>query len=171
MTHRKLLVLVRHAKAESQGPSDHERTLSTRGREDSAALGEYLREKGLEPDHAVVSTATRAQETWSGLAAAAAPDLVPQLDAAVYTGSADVALEALQVVPEDADVVVFVGHNPTVASLAHGLEDGDGDPEATQAMLEGFPPGSTAVLELPGRWVELGPESCRLVDFRPGHPH
>ena len=46
-------------------------------------------------------------------------------------------------------MVMFVGHNPTAASLAHLLDDGDPDPDAFRAMSAGFPPAALAVLEVP----------------------
>ena len=36
-------------------------------------------------------------------------------------------------------MVLFVGHNPTAASLAHLLDDGDAEPEAFREMSTGFP--------------------------------
>ena len=40
--------------------------------------------------------------------------------------------------------------------------------EALHSMLHGFPAASIAIFEVDVPWEELGPESARLVDFRPG---
>ena len=89
-------------------------------------------------------------------------------DDAVYSGSTDVVLEALRVVPDAAKVVVFVGHQPTVGHIAHMLDDGEGDHEALHSMLHGFPTASMAVFDVEVPWDELGDETGRLVDFRAG---
>lgn len=156
---------MRHAKAEPFAATDHERLLTDRGRRCAAAAGLHLAATSNVPDHVVVSSAARAMATWEAVATAAGAAVEPQVDGAVYTGSPDVVLEALRSVPEDAEVVMFVGHNPTVAYLAHMLDDGHGDPEAVRQMLQGYPAGALAVLEVDGPWSDLRAESGRLVDF------
>ena len=51
--------------------------------------------------------------------------------------------------------MVFVGHNPTTAYLAHLLDDGTPDPDAFRAMSEGFPAAALAVLEVHVDWADL----------------
>ena len=160
--------MIRHAKAESFAPSDHARALTERGVREAVALGAYLREHDLVPDHAVVSSSARTLATWAAVAEQTGSMVEPVLDDAVYTGSPDVVLEALRAVPEDTAVLAFVGHNPTVGYVAHLVDDGHGDADAVVGLLQGFPPGSVAVFEVDGPWSELGPESGRLVGFRPG---
>lgn len=165
MTERRRLVVMRHAKAEPYASTDHARRLTDRGRAQARAAGEWLRELGLAPDHAIVSTAERTVMTWSELAAATGSQVGPQLDAAVYSGGVDVLLEAIQTAPEHASTLIFIGHNPSAAYLVHLLDDGEGDPEAVGGMLRGFPPGALVVFEVPGCWSELSPESARVVGF------
>lgn len=167
---RRTLLLVRHAKAEPFGHSDHSRRLTARGREDAAAAGEYLRAHAVVPDHVVVSTADRARDTWLAVEETLGSGARPVEDGAVYSGGTDAVLEALRVVPPDAEVVAFVGHQPTVGDLAHLLDDGMADHAALHRMLHGFPSCSVAVFEIAGEWADLGPETGRLVDFRTGRP-
>lgn len=156
---------MRHAKAEPFASTDHLRRLTDRGTAAARDTGSRLRELGLLPDVAVVSSAVRTRETWGALAETAGIDCEPRYDDALVTGSPDVALEALRTVPEDADTVMFLGHNPTAAYLCHLLDDGDGDPSAVSGMLQGFPPGAVAVLEVGVKWADLGPETGRVVEF------
>ena len=166
MTRR--LVLVRHAKAEPFAASDRARELTDRGRREAEAAGSYLREQGIVPDHAVVSSSLRTRGTWDAMEQALGSAAEVVYDDAVYSGSTDVVLEALRVVPDAAKVVVFVGHQPTVGHIAHMLDDGEGDHEALHSMLHGFPTASIAVFDVEVPWDELGDETGRLVDFRPG---
>jgi phosphohistidine phosphatase len=156
---------MRHAKAEPFAATDHERRLTERGRASAAAAGRHLADVSVVPDHAVVSSAVRAVETWDAVAEGAGAQLEPAVDGAVYNGSPHVVLEALQMVPEDAETVIFVGHNPTAAYVAHTLDDGDGDPVALTRLLQGFPPGALTVFEVQVPWSGLGPETGRVVDF------
>lgn len=61
------LMLLRHAKTERAAPGerDRDRKLTKRGRADAGTIGAYMARHGLVPDLALVSPATRAQETWN----------------------------------------------------------------------------------------------------------
>ncbi|HEU4513989.1 MAG TPA: histidine phosphatase family protein [Nocardioidaceae bacterium] len=166
MTRR--LVLVRHAKAEPFASSDRARELTDRGRREAEAAGRYLREQGIVADLAVVSSSVRTRDTWQAMEQALESEAEVVYDDAVYSGSTDVVLEALRVVPDWAKTVVFVGHQPTVGHVAHMLDDGEGDHAALHSMLHGFPTASMAVFDVEVPWLELGDETGRLVDFRPG---
>ena len=64
--------------------------------------------------------------------------------------------------------MLYVGHNPTAASLAHLLDDGDPDPDAFRAMSAGFPTAALAVLEVPVPWAELAAATGHLIAFHVG---
>ena len=72
-------------------------------------------------------------------------------------------MEILRGAPEDAGVLVLVGHNPTVSSLALLLDDGDPDPAALRALSSGLPTGGAAVFEVAVPWSDLDVGSGRLV--------
>ncbi len=166
MTDRRRLIVMRHAKAEPFAPSDHARHLTERGLVSARDVGEHLRERQLLPEYVLVSSATRTRETWSALAEridASATEV--SFDDALFTGSADVVVEALQTTPPEMSTVMFVGHNPTAAYLCHHLDDGEGDPAAVSELLQGFPPAAVAVLEVGVPWAELGAETGRLVAY------
>ena len=142
---------------------------ANRTRDSALDAGRYLRASGLVPDYALVSSALRTRETWTAVAeAAGATGAQVSYDDAVFTGSPDVALEALRGIPAEFSTVVFVGHNPTAAYLCHLLDDGEGDPSAVSGLLQGFPPAALAVLELHVAWADLAAESGRLVGYHVG---
>lgn len=159
------LVVMRHAKAEPYASTDHVRRLTERGRTDARAAGRYLAGAGLVPDHALVSDAVRTRMTWEAVSGELGCGDVAHLDRTVYGGGLDAILEALSVVPAGSRTVVVVGHNPTAAHLCHTLDDGRGDPDAVNGLLQGFPTAALAVFEVEVAWSDLGPEAGRLVDF------
>ncbi len=61
--------------------------------------------------------------------------------------------------------MIFVGHNPTAASMVHVLDDGSPDPQAFRTLARGFPPAALAVLEVTVPWSELGPATGHLAAF------
>jgi phosphohistidine phosphatase len=165
---RRLLVIMRHGKAESFAPEDHRRRLTERVAREAHAAGRWLAAEGLVPTHAFVSSAVRTQETWADLVAATGAEIEPVLSDAIYTAGPDSALDILRGTPDDAEVVLYVGHNPTAASLAHVLDDGDPDQEAFRTMTAGFPTSAMAVLDVHVPWAELDAASARLVRFYRG---
>ena len=136
---RRLLVM-RHAKAEAVAASDFLRRLTLRGLRDAADAGRWARATGVLPDHAFVSTAARAHETWESFAAAADVEVEPDLDSALYSAGPDSAIEVLRSAPADAATVMIVGHNPTMAHVVHLLDDGGADTEAFAGITTPAPP-------------------------------
>ena len=165
---REDLVVIRHAKAEQTGATDFERRLTERGHGDAADAGRWLATQGVEPDQALVSAAARTQETWEALAEGAGWDLDAELDRGLYTAGTETALDLVRDVDDGITSVVVVGHNPTMASLAAILDDGDGDDEASNEMATGFPTSAVAVFEYDGDWADLDEGSARVVAFHVG---
>lgn len=160
---------MRHAKAEPFAETDRDRRLTDRGVAAARDVGAHLLEVGIRPDFAVVSPAARSRETWEAvLASTGDPTHGVSLDDAVYTGGPDVVLEAVQAAPAEASTVMFVGHNPTAAYLCHLLDDGEGEPSAVSRLLEGFPPGAVAVIEVGVPWTDLAAETGRVAGYYVG---
>lgn len=156
------LILMRHAKSDWDDPalSDHDRPLNTRGRKAAHALGRWLREQGLIPDVALVSTATRTRETWDGLAAewSAPPEasLLPEL----YNADPEAMLALLR--KAEAPVVLVLGHNPGLAELAHRLVAEAPD----HPKFARYPTGATLVAEFDtDTWADIRPGLARALAF------
>ena len=60
------LLLLRHAKTETDAPSgrDQDRRLDARGHRDAAEIGTWIAAHPPLPDHVMVSPAVRAVQTW-----------------------------------------------------------------------------------------------------------
>ena len=64
-------------------------------------------------------------------------------------------------------LVMLVGHNPMIEETAI-LLCGSRDPGARRKLLNGFPTGGLAVIELPGALAEVRPGAGNLVMFITG---
>ncbi|MGH8892776.1 MAG: SixA phosphatase family protein [Actinomycetes bacterium] len=141
---RRLVVLVRHAKAESgEDRDDHDRRLTSRGRRNAAAAGRWLAERLPELDAVWCSSAVRAVQTWDGMAPAVrAPE--PTVDRNLYLAGARDVVERLT--DASGRAVVMVGHNPTVEQVLAALS----------GEMRGMRTCAIAIVD---------PDSRRLVDF------
>jgi len=162
------LVIVRHAKAEPYADTDAERRLSDRGRKDAAAAGQWLAGQDLTPDRVLVSGAARTRETWQLMAEAAGWNGEAEYDDALYGADEDTVLDILRAADESAGTIAVVGPNPTGGMLAQLLDDGDGDPEAMDSLMLGYPTSAVTVFDVPVPWSRLGPGSATLRAFEVG---
>lgn len=160
------LVVMRHATAEAVAASDVERPLTDRGRADAEAAGAWLHQHGVVPDHAIVSPAVRTRETWAAMVRATGWTAPPDLEPALVHAGVEAALDLLRLVPDDARVVVLVGHNPTVSQVANLLQDGAGEREAALSMARGHPPAAFALFDVTVEWSRLSWGDGRLAAFR-----
>jgi phosphohistidine phosphatase len=158
---------MRHATARQYADSDHDRELTRRGNAEAAEVARLLVRAGMCPDHAVVSGAARARQTWAAIENVCG-SCAASYDESLYAASAETAMEALRLLPREARTVVYVGHNPAAEYVAAVLSDGEGAPGAMRDLLRGMSPATAAVFELPGAWSDLEPGCARLLHvFRP----
>ena len=153
----KVLILFRHAKAEDgAGQPDHERALTRRGERDARAAGSWLREHELGAELVLCSTATRARQTWAAAVEGGACGETVEFAESIYSGGAQSVLQTVRDSGRETQVVMVVGHNPTMAALASGLSEGNGSSAAHECLAAGFPTSSLAVMRYAGPWSELG---------------
>lgn len=164
MQQSRRLVLIRHAEAAQSGASDAERPLTETGHADAEVGGAWLASAGYVPDHALVSSARRARETWAALSGGGGWQAEADVSRLLFSAEPETVLDLVREVPDEARSVAVVGHNPTMAHLASLVDDGSGDEAATLALATGsFPPCSFAVFEYDGSWADFGLTSARLV--------
>jgi phosphohistidine phosphatase len=147
------LILLRHAKSDwSGGEADIDRPLAPRGRRQAPEAGAWLAHHIVHIDRAVVSAARRARSTWDLAAAelASRPELL--IDNRLYAASDRELLAVVRELPEGAETVVMVGHNPGFEDLAWALT---GEEVA-------MPTSALAVITVPGPWSATGPDSGML---------
>lgn len=155
---RKLL-LIRHAKSSWKFPEldDHERPLNKRGQRDVLTMARYLADKSEPIDVIYSSTATRALDYAQVLSEFTTTSLIPDLS--FYTFSDLELLEILKNLPDDAQSVAVVAHNPAITHVVNHL---------TGAQLTNVPTSGIAELAYDNHtWSELGlvEGECDLVSF------
>ena len=155
----KTLILLRHAKSSWAEPNeaDHDRPLNERGKRDAPRVGEVLRERDLQPDLVLSSTAKRARKTARKAIDASGFDTEVQLIEEFYLAAPATYIAKLKSISDEIECVMVVGHNPGMAELLAAL---------THQQQE-FPTAALAVLELPiGSWREFQLDTpAKLVSF------
>ena len=144
------LILMRHAKTEPAAASglDRDRALTTVGRNDAALMGRVLAEKGLRPDRALVSTATRTRQTWD-LVQEALGDVDVRTDAALYNAPADVLRRFVEQAEDEVGCLLVLAHNPGIHQLAYEyLIESAASPSILDRLAGGFPTAAAAVFEV-----------------------
>jgi phosphohistidine phosphatase len=164
----KTLVVMRHAKAEQSGPSDFERQLTDRGIVDATEAGQWLASRGVEPDLALVSSSVRTQQTWEACNEGGGWDLEGTPEDSLYEAGTESALDLIRETDDLIRTLVVVGHNPTMASLATLLDDGEGDDEASNEITIGYPTSAMAVVTFDGDWSDLDEASATVVAYHVG---
>jgi phosphohistidine phosphatase len=165
------LMLLRHAKTESDAPSgrDKDRRLDNRGRSDAAEIGAWIGRHPPFPDLVLVSHAIRAHQTWE-IAWEAMKDsgpepqveLVPEL----YGADPSKLLQTVRAASAaDPQRLMLVGHNPGMHELALALA-GRGDAGGRKALADNLPTSGLAVFDFEiDDWADVAFRRGRLVQF------
>lgn len=120
----KTLLLIRHAHASLQhaGLQDHERPLTAEGVASAESMGMTLKEKTGTPDLVISSPAVRALDTAIIMARALDyPRHEILIESKVYHGHTDDLHNLIAGLPNDQDMVMITGHNPTITQLANSF--------------------------------------------------
>ena len=143
------LTIIRHGKAESDGPGrkDFNRALTSRGRKDVRSMAKLLANAPPPIDLIVSSPAKRARETAEIIADKLNFQHPILGQEEIYNAKANALLAALQNLPEDAQHIALVGHNPGMEGLVAGLSSG-----ATHGLNVRMPPAAVATLRLEIYW-------------------
>jgi phosphohistidine phosphatase len=166
------LMLLRHAKTESDAPSgrDLDRRLDDRGHRDAAQIGDWLAAHPPFPDTVLVSHAVRARQTWD-VAWEAMKDrvAVPQVEILPELYGADPAeiLDAIRTAtaPANPRRLLLVGHNPGMHEVALMLLGG-GDPAGARALADNLPTAGLAIFDFDVKdWEDVAYRRGKLVLF------
>jgi phosphohistidine phosphatase len=165
------LMLLRHAKTETDAPSgrDQDRRLDARGRTDAAEIGGWIGRHPPYPDLVLVSPAIRADQTWK-IAWEAMKKRAPQprveLLPELYGADPSQLLQTIRAASSsDPKALMLVAHNPGMHELALALT-GSGDAAPRKALTDNLPTSGLAILDFAGAdWDNVAFRRGRLVLF------
>ncbi|WP_407151540.1 SixA phosphatase family protein [Bradyrhizobium sp. ORS 86] len=165
------LLLLRHAKTETDAPSgrDKDRRLDHRGHRDAAEIGGWIAHHPPFPDRVFVSPAVRAAQTWEivheamkGLAPQPKVEFLPEL----YGADPTQLLTTIRMASvTDPKRLMLVGHNPGMHELALTLT-GSGEDAARRALSDNLPTSGLAIFDFATNdWDEVSFRRGKLVLF------
>lgn len=116
----KSVIFFRHGKSDWDAAfgHDHDRPINTRGKRDSARMGQLLADAGFVPDRIVTSSAVRARETlerasdggdWGDVSTLVTDDL--------YEASPETVLRVIRMQEDMWSRLLLVGHEPTWSQM------------------------------------------------------
>lgn len=153
----KILYVARHATAESHSPTgeDFDRRLAVRGEIEIAGVASRARELDLGLDLVIASPAARTLATAAAYARAFGLEADRVTTAlSLYTNERGHLAELVHSLPDAAERILLVGHNPLISRLAHWLAGSDDFAE--------FVPATVAVYAVDtGRWTDTDPALAR----------
>lgn len=157
----RVIVVMRHAKTEVSASSDRARRLTGRGRRDAHAAGAWLARLGIRPGLLLVSPAARTLATADIVVAAMEQEQPPTVRVVDELYGADVE-DILRVVRVDGpghECLMVIGHNPTMAELAHALQR-----EPATRFAPHLPTAGVVVLQTTLEWPEVAGFDADVVD-------
>ena len=121
----KTLLLMRHAKSswDDKVDEDRNRPLSKRGKKNAERMGELLKDEKVKPDLILASNADRARQT----AELVIESMKYKGDRCflnkLYMAEVEVYIQEIQRISDDINLVMLIGHNPTLGSLLQMMTD------------------------------------------------
>lgn len=142
------LILLRHAKTEREAPSgkDRDRRLEERGIRDAAEMGRWLARHDYDRGLVLVSTATRAQETWDVMARDLRHIQVEHVPALYGADPSELLQFVHETSAQDPKQILIVAHNPGLHEFALGLIV-NGDQDGRDALAHNLPTAGLAIIE------------------------
>ena len=165
------LMLLRHAKTETDAPSgrDKDRRLDERGHEDAARVGDWIGRHPPFPDLVQVSPAVRAWQTWE-IVWEAMKDHAPQPSVEpvdeLYGADPPQLLRVIRMAEaSNPKRLMLVGHNPGMHELALALT-GSGEASGRKALADNLPTTGLVVFDFAvDDWSDVAFRRGRLVLF------
>lgn len=156
----KTLYLVRHAEAEQPagGAYDFQRSLTPQGLIDSARMGRSMAEKNLGIQALISSPSERTRMTAQIFAEQLGFDFEKtQFVEDLYEGAPRYYLSTINAIPNEVDVAMVVGHNPTITYLSEYL---------CHEIIGTVPPGSIIAIAFENlNWAEVSNRTGKLLFY------
>jgi phosphohistidine phosphatase len=164
----KQLLLLRHAKASAESPqgTDFDRPLNEDGILAAQFMGKLLAKQQELPDLVCCSDSARTRQTLLFVQDQLKRSLPVSYQNGLYLASAGDLLDYVTAIPEAANTVMLIGHNPGIYHLARILCE-SGDAESMEALAVKFPTCALAWIRFPDevKWSHVAPNSGTLKAF------
>ena len=128
---------MRHATAESNHGSDHNRCLSPKGKKEAYSIGVQLAELDNPNFRIFCSDALRTRQTCEELLKSKLTDEEVGFESVFYLGSVDQVIETVWALDDKYSSLLLIGHNPTWSQMATMLSN----------TMVGLQSGHTVLLE------------------------
>lgn len=157
--HRRVLLLMRHAKAEGYDKPDFERGLKERGKEDAELMARILADKGIQPDYILSSASKRTLATAKWVTKVwDLPFKEVVQDSGLYHCTARELIDAVQAIPANYKVVVLIGHNPSIIEASNHFQ--------RDTIFMQVPTSGVVAIEFYGEtWKEARHHRSRLLFY------
>lgn len=154
----KTILLLRHARSSHGGTSDFDRPLNEIGKQDALLIGSFASKGNSIPDQIISSTAKRAKQTTelvNGIFSLNPKKISWNED--LYAGGTSAYVETIQNISHSVNIVMLVGHNPTIEEcIALLVAD-------SSAFIARIPPAGLISIEHPAtKWEQIKPGTARL---------
>ncbi|MFI7589030.1 SixA phosphatase family protein [Spongisporangium articulatum] len=162
---KRTLILLRHAKSDwPYGVDDEQRPLAGRGRRDAKAAAGFLA-KLPAPQLVFCSPALRTRQTWQLAGQGVAKEPPVRYEDDLYGATWKDLLNVVRVTPAWVEVVLVVGHEPTMSTTVEKLAGPGSSKPALRHVATKYPTSGIAVLAVPGRWADLRAGGAALRSF------
>lgn len=160
------LIVMRHSKsAYPPGLADHDRPLNDRGTRDSWAARQWFTQQAWPVDEAWISSAVRAQQTWSGIEpgvrSAAVTGFTHSTVPDLYEASVGQLLSLLA--RANASTLLVVAHNPGLEQLIETVVGRDSHGWLAHISMK-YPTSAICVIRH-GGWAEIGDGNAELLTY------
>jgi phosphohistidine phosphatase len=152
----KVLLLLRHADSaeKMQGQTDQERSLTSKGVKQAAAVAAYIKKKSILPEKVIASTAIRVRHTVDPIVSKLQIKEVAFVDE-LYEADLDTYLRLVHEAG-DCQTLLVVGHNPSITAFATHISKTRLGDIGTANLLLFHHKGST--------WNQVSKSQCELME-------
>ncbi|CAE7801798.1 glxK [Symbiodinium microadriaticum] len=156
---KKKLILVRHAQAASpESGDDFGRKLTALGERAARHLGRWLAQEFKTINAIISSTAVRATTTAEILSEELKAPGILDFEEELYEASVRTMLNVIHSADSNHEVVIIVGHNPTISYIADFL---------TSDPTDNMPPCTAVGISFDGKsWEEIDQNDGKVIFFR-----
>jgi phosphohistidine phosphatase len=141
-----VLLMMRHAKAEgSNAEGDHSRELTDKGRKHAKEVAKGLSDMDLVPDHIVCSSAVRAEQTLDRMLKVFGDKPKVDYRQSLYEDGMQAVFDELAHSKEKTQVLMVLGHEPTVSMASQWLSAEDSDSDLLDLLNLGLSPAAVVI--------------------------